>query len=344
MPETVKWGVVGLGSIANRVLKGIQGEPTAKVVAAGSRNLEKARAFCSEHHVPRAYGSYEAVLEDPEVELVYVALPNHLHAEWTMKAAAAGKHVLCEKPFAMNLAEAKRVVSFCRKKGVFLMEAFMYRCHPQMAKLREIIHSGRLGEVRVINAGFSYGGINEDNCRMMLSEGGGGLMDVGCYPISFARMVAGSEPVECRAVAVVGARSRVDHWAAGVMRFKSGLLAHFDCGMMVHTDWSAQVFGTKGKARVLNPWVPEAGTAVIEVTDFSTWKTEKVEVPCRHIFAHEAEAVARSLASHEAPEMTWPDTLGNMRALDLFRESMGLRWPGEGPRRPQRRRGHKRKR
>ncbi|MEK7765488.1 MAG: oxidoreductase, partial [bacterium] len=174
-------------------------------------------------------------------------------------------------------------------------------------------------------------GINEDNCRMMLAEGGGGLMDVGCYPVSLMRLAAGEEPVTCEAVGTIGKRSKVDHWAAGLMRFPGGAVAHFDCGMMVNTDWSVTIFGSAGKIKVTSPWVPGPAEARLEVTRSSDGKTETIAVPAKHIFANEAEAVARAIRAGktQAPEMTWDDTLGNMRALDALRASMGLAWPQE---------------
>jgi len=280
MAREVRWGIIGLGSIANRVLKGFKATPPAstRVVAVGSRNAKKSSDFAKEFGIPRSYSSYEDVISDPNVDLIYVALPNHLHKPWTLKAIKAGKHVLCEKPFAMNLAEAAEMIAAAKKKGVFLMEAFMYRTHPQMAMLKDLVRKGAIGEVRMIKAGFAYGGINEENTRMANAEGGGGLMDVGCYPVSFFRFVAGQEPLEVHCTGVIGKKSRVDHWAAGVLRFPNGAVAHFDCGMMVNTDWTATVYGTEGKIHLPSPWIPEPGDAKLEITSYKDWKTKTISV------------------------------------------------------------------
>ena len=335
--KTVRWGVIGLGGIAHRVLKGFKATPpkSTEVVAVGSRDPGKARAFAAQYGVPTACGSYEEVITSPNVDLVYVALPNHLHAPWTLRAIKAGKHVLCEKPFAMNAAEARTMVEAAKRRGVFLMEGFMYRCHPQMARLRDILRSKVLGEVRMIRAAFSGGWTEEKDIRNRNPEGGGGLMDIGCYPVSFMRFVTQEEPVECKATAVIGKKSRVDHWAAGVLRFPSGTIGYFDCGMMVNTDWSAIVYGTKGRVRLSSPWIPEAREAELEITLYSDWKTESKIVHSKHYFANEAETVARCILGHrrEAPEMSWADTLGNARALDAIRASMGLVWDMEKNRR-----------
>jgi len=329
MAQKLRWGILGLGGIAHRVMQGIGAAKNTEVVAAGSRNWDKAEAFAKQYHIPRSHGSYEGVVEDPQVDLVYVALPNHLHKEWTIRAIRAGKHVLCEKPFAMNEGEAWEMIAEAKKHKAFLMEAFMYRCHPQIAKLKELLKAKVIGEVRLIQSSFSFSGINEDNCRMVLGQGGGGLMDVGCYPVSLIRLIAGQEPTECQATGAIGKKSRVDHWAAGFLKFPSGLIGHFDCGMMVQTDWSTNIYGTKGRLRLPKSWVPAPHEAFIEWTRYSDGKTRKFPAAAKHIFANEAEAIVRSLKKRQAPEMTWEDTLGNMRTLDKLRASMGLYWPGE---------------
>lgn len=327
----IRWGILGSGSIAKRVMNGIGASKVTNVVAVGSRNAAKGAAFATAHHIPRSYGSYEAVLADRTVELVYVALPNHLHKAWTLKALKAGKHVLCEKPVGMNAGEAREMVAAAKRSGKFFMEAFMYRCHPQIAKLRSLLKAGTIGEVRTISAAFSYGGINADNTRMRRAEGGGGLMDVGCYPVSLIRLAAGAEPDAACCVGRIGKKSGVDLWAAGMLRFPNGVVAHFDCGMEVTTEWTATVFGTKGKIHLPSPWVPGEKDGALHVTTYDSGKTAVIPAPAKHIFANEADVVARCLTGRktQAPEMTWADTIGNMRALDMLRASLGLAWPQE---------------
>lgn len=329
MSKPVRWGIVGLGSIANRVMKGLKVTPPeeTQVVAVGSRDAEKAEAFAAQFGIRQSHGSYDGVINNPNVDLVYVALPNHLHVPVAIKALKAGKHVLCEKPFAMTEAEAKPAFAAAKKAKRFLMEAFMYRCHPQMHRIREIVLK-ELGEVRMVRAAFAYGGINEDNTRMKNAEGGGGLMDVGSYPVSFIRFVTGQEPVELKASAVIGRKSGVDHWCAGVMKFPSGAIGYFDAGMMVTTDWTATIWGTKGKLHVTNPWIPEPPSTELHLTRYAESRTEKIIVQAKHYFANEADAVSRAINAGklEAPEMRWADTLGNLKALDGLRKSMGLVW------------------
>ncbi len=207
----LKWGLLASGNIARRFAKGLATTEDATALAVASRSLEKAEAFAREHGLEHAYGSYEELLADPDVDAVYISTPNHLHAEWSIRCAEAGKHVLCEKPVTMNAPELETVLAAVRKHDVFFMEAFMYRCHPQMARVKELIAEGRIGEVRLLEATFAFNmGLNLENTRQINHMGGGGLMDVGCYCVSFCRFVAGEEPTDLHAVGRIGAENRVD--------------------------------------------------------------------------------------------------------------------------------------
>ena len=215
-------------------------------MAVGSRTREAAQAFGATYGVEPAHchASYEDLLADPTVEVVYIALPNHLHAAWTIAAAEAGKHILCEKPLTVHQAEAVRVIEAVRRCDVFLMEAFMYRCHPQTARLLELLAEQVIGEVRLVECSFSYNmGPRYDNIRLSNPAAGGAIMDVGCYPVSMARLIAGAEPVVVEGVAHIGAHSRVDEWAAACLRFPDGLLATVTCGTQVAVDQELRIWG-----------------------------------------------------------------------------------------------------
>ncbi|MDW8364718.1 MAG: Gfo/Idh/MocA family oxidoreductase, partial [Abditibacteriales bacterium] len=193
MNDKLNWGILGTGRIAQTFAKAVINSNTGKLVAVGSRTQEAAERFGEEFQVPRRYGSYEELLRDDVVQAVYISLPNHLHAEWTIKCAQAGKHVLCEKPLTVNFAQAMTVIEAARYHGVFLMEAFMYRCHPQTARLVELIKEGVIGEVRLIQVSFAYNlGPKYENIRLSNPCAGGGIMDVGCYTTSMARLIAGA--------------------------------------------------------------------------------------------------------------------------------------------------------
>ncbi len=308
----LRWGLLAAGNIAGKFAKGLATTDEATALALGSRSLDKAKDFARKHGIERAYGSYQDLLADPDVDAVYISTPNSLHAEWSMKAAKAGKHVLCEKPATMNAAELEKVLEVIRECDVFFMEAFMYRCHPQWKKLLDILDAGTIGEVRVIESSFSFNmGLKLDNIRLSNPLAGGALMDVGCYCVSFCRLAAGEEPVECRAVARIGGESRVDEQTTGVLRFPSGAVAHFDCATQCGVPRAAKVYGSEGSVVVTDPWQPQGGKSSLVVT--AGGKTETIDVT----------------DDRQAPAMNWEDSLGQMRALDAIRKDMGLRFDCE---------------
>jgi len=321
--------LLGAGNIAAKFANGLTRTDQATGLAIGSRNLEKAREFAAKHGLERAYGSYDEVLADPDVDVVYIALPNHLHAEWSIKAAQAGKHILCEKPVTLNTPQLERVLAVVKAQDVFFMEAFMYRCHPQLQKVRELLEAGAIGEVRTLHASFSFNmGPQYDNTRMVNYMGGGGLMDVGCYCVSFCRWAVGEEPARCRAVAHIGERTRVDEYMAGVLEFPSGPVAYFTSGIQCNVPASADIYGSRGSIHIESPWLPpESGTPVMLLAD---GKAETFEISLgRDLYENEALHVAEHLEQRQAPAMTWDDSLGQMRALDALRADMGLVFDGE---------------
>jgi len=327
----LKWGILGAGGIAGKFAKGLNTTDQATALAIGSRSLDKAQAYAEENGMPRAYGSYDAVLADADVDAVYIALPNDLHAEWSIKCAEAGKHILCEKPVTLNAPELERVLAVVRERDVFFMEAFMYRCHPQWTRLREIIDAGAIGEVRILHTSFAFNmGINLENIRMSNPQGGGGLMDVGSYCVSFCRLVAGEEPCEVKAVAHIGPEARVDYQMTGILKFPSGICAHFTSAVQCSTPATATVYGSKGSITIASPWFPNDDNARLIVQ--AGGETETIEVKHgRELYANEALTVAEHLDARQAPRpaMSWDDSLGQMRTLDALRESMGLRFDGE---------------
>jgi predicted dehydrogenase len=330
MDKVLTWGVLGTGRMAARFVTQVQNLPGHRFVACGSRSLEAATAFATSFNIGNVYGTYGDVLRDEAVEIVYVCLPTNLHREWSIRAVTAGKHVLCEKPLTVNYTEAEAVVAAARTNDVFLMEAFMYRCHPQMTRLIEVLRDGRIGDIRLIQASFSYDmGYQPLNIRMQNALAGGATLDVGGYPVSAARLIAGEEPVECKAVARIGPKSRVDEITGIVLGFPSGIVANLTCGMQVAVEQAVTVYGSKGRVHVPSPWfgVPEA-KLVISSADGSV-SEEVVDVGGAPIFALEAEHVRRYLDAREAPAMLWHDSLGNMAVLDGLRNSIGLHFDCE---------------
>lgn len=333
----LKWGILGTGNIARKFADAVRVSTTGTLVAVGSRSQDTADAFGQQYDLTRNYATYDALVEDPEVEAVYISLPNHLHAEWMKKCARVGKHILCEKPFTVNVAEAEDALKVVDDSGVFLMEAFMYRCHPQTRRLAELLQNKAIGEVRLIQSSFSYQlGPKYENIRLSNPAAGGGIMDVGCYTVSFARLVAGAEPTEVQGVATLGPVSRVDEVASGSFRWGSsagedalGCVAALSCGTQVNVARDAYVWGSEGSLRVPNPWFPGEGDNVVHLHQ-SGKEPEEIHILGEGIglYTHEADLVARCIAEGRreapAPAMTWADSLGNMRALDAWRRAVGL--------------------
>jgi predicted dehydrogenase/aryl-alcohol dehydrogenase-like predicted oxidoreductase len=351
MKTSLSWGILGTGKIARAFARELPHSQTGKLLAVGSRTQESADTFAAEFAIPRAYGSYEALLADPEVEAIYLSLPNHLHALWTIRCAEAGKHILCEKPLTTNYPEAMTLIESVRANDVFMMEAFMYRCHPQTARLAELIRNGVIGKVRLIQAHFSYNmGGPQDNIRQQNTAAGGGIMDVGCYTISMARLIAGaangqdfanpiitsdgySATMALKAFAHIGEESRVDEWAGAVVKFPGDIIAHLSTGIQVRVDSALRIWGSKGHIIVPNPWFPgderfggDQGARILVHRDGEK-EAEEIIVPGgRPLYAIEADTVARYLDDRQAasPSMTWADSLGNMMALDTWRQEVGL--------------------
>jgi len=252
--DPVRWGVLGCADIAVRkVIPGIRGSMLSRVDAIASRSFPKAAAAAQSLGIPRPHGSYEALLEDPEIEAVYIPLPNHLHAEWTLAAASAGKHVLCEKPLAMTSADARRMIDGCNQAGVKLMEAFMYRLHPLWVEVRRLLTEGVIGDLLAIQSFFSYRNVDPDDIRNIPAYGGGALFDVGCYPVNVARMLFSSEPTGVKAAIRRDPAFGTDVVTSAILEFE-GRHASFTCSTQLEDDQWVHLSGTAGRLLVEIPF------------------------------------------------------------------------------------------
>lgn len=318
----LRWGILGTGSIAKTFAKGLAESGFGGPQAVGSRNMESAETFAREHG-GTAYGSYEAVLDNSNVDAVYIALPHHLHHDWTIRSAEAGKHILCEKPFTLNLAEAENALAAVKKADVFFMEAWMYRSHPQSQKLKELVREGAIGEVRLIEASFGYAMGNEttDHFKNDGRYGGGGLLDVGSYPVSFSRMIAGEEPVRTE-YAIKKGHLGQDSYGAGVLAFSNGLIAQIACAVHLNLRNTATIYGSQGRIEVPSPWFANGEIYVVKGEDRQRIECDTVP----HLWGNQAAIVEKHVADRQSPTMSWEDTLGNMRTLDRMRESADLQF------------------
>jgi len=339
MNSRLQWGILGTGNIAKAFAKGLAASKTGRLVAVASRSKEKADQFGAEFGVKRCHGSYEALLADKDVQAVYVATPHPMHAEWAIKAAEAGKHVLCEKPIGINHAEAMAIVEAAQRNDVFLMEAFMYRCHPQIRKLVELLRAKAIGEVRMIRATFGFNaGFNPESRLFKNALGGGGILDVGCYTTSLARLAAGAaqgkdfaEPIDVRGMGHL-CGTGVDGWAIGELQFPGGLVAQIAAATQLNMDNQVQIFGSDGSLVIPDPWIPNRDGGSSKILLRAKEKTEEIVVEAgAPLYTLEADTVAAHIDRRQAasPAMTWDDTLGNMRTLDRWREAVGVVYESE---------------
>ena len=316
--KKIRWGIMGTAGIAKRsVIPGIQQSETGEVVAIASRTLDRAKQTAEELHIPIAYGSYEELLLDPNIDSVYIPLPNHLHKEWTIRAAEAGKHVLCEKPIALNEQEAREMAEASEKAHIVLAEAFMYRYHPRYKMVADVILSGEIGEIRGINANFTFNNAGDhDNVRYKKEWGGGSLYDVGVYPITVARMLLGQEPQAATVHAYFSKEhGDVDMMAAGLLEFDKGVALTFDCGMWASFRNGLEVLGTKGRIEVPSAFVVEQN----EIDNFFVITNDgrrEVEVPKLNQYALQADAFGRRILSGEPLPFPSHDAIRNMKVVD----------------------------
>ncbi len=345
--KPVRWGILGPGSIAQNFVDGLAEVPSGELTAIASRTAARLARFGIRNNIEAAkrYPSYEALVADPEVDAVYISTPHPWHAEWAIKAMRAGKAVLVEKPAGMNAAEVLALTEVAAQCGSFFMEGFMYRCHPQIARLLEIIASGEIGTLRHLKTSFGFAApFDPDSRHYDRNLGGGGILDVGGYPVSLARLIAGAamgqpfaEPVAVKGVGIIGA-SGVDEVAHALLSFANGFIAEIACAIARSMDNRAIITGDKGTIELVDPWVPgrNAGPsdARIVITVAGKSRTEEITSP-KQLFSFEAELASRAIAAgHKQaphPAMTWADSIGNTTTMDRWRAELGYATFAEDP-------------
>ncbi len=354
----LSWGILGTGSIAQAFARAVAKSSSGTLARVGSRAADTAQAFVDKLKADEnaqvasgaegftASGDYEALLADPAVDAIYIATPHTSHAQWAIRAAEAGKHVLVEKPAALNHADTMAMVEAAREAGVFFMEAFMYRLAPQTRKLVDMIEAGDIGRVRMIEASFGFHAPFDASSRLFANDlGGGGLMDVGLYPVSMARLVAGAntkngfaDPVSVAGSARLG-ETGVDEWAAALLTFEGGVLAQVSTAVSAWLPNTVNIFGETGSLHVNGPWHAagvEGGTSTIELRRFGK-PPQTIEVAQdKWLYEIEADHVAECIAKGltESPLVPIADTLGNMRTLDQWRDTARFRFAAEGSKAP----------
>jgi D-xylose 1-dehydrogenase (NADP+, D-xylono-1,5-lactone-forming) len=313
--EPVKWGIVSTADINRKVIPGAKASPHVDLVGVASRTQDRADSYAQEWGIPRAYGSYDALLADPEIEAVYISLPNTLHCEWSIRAVEAGKHVLCEKPLTRHLEEAAAAFDAADRAGRLLSEAFMYRHNPQTAKLKELVADGAVGELRLIRSAFSYALFDEQNIRLRPEVEGGALMDVGCYNVSGSRLLGG-EPERVWGEAWIGPTG-TDWVFTGTLRFPGDVIATFDCGTALANRDELEAIGTEGSLFLDDPW--HCDEPVIEVRRDDG--VERIELDYADSYRLELENLSAAIRGEGELLLGRDDALGQARALEALHES-----------------------
>ena len=313
--DAVKWGIVSTADINRKVIPGAHASEKVELVAVASRDQARADAYAQEWGIPRAYGSYEALLADPEIEAVYISLPNTLHCEWSIKAVEAGKHVLCEKPLTRHPDEAAAAFDAAERAGRLLSEAFMWRHNPQTKRLKELVEQGAIGELRLVRSVFSYGLYDAENIRLRTELEGGALMDVGCYNVSGSRLLGG-EPERVWGEAWYGP-SGTDWVFTGTMRFPGDVIATFDCGTAMPNRDELEAIGSEGSLFFDDPW--HCDNPVIELRRDEG--VERIEVERQDSYRLELENVSDAIRGNAELLLGREDALGQARALEALHRS-----------------------
>jgi len=319
--SVLRWGILSTANIAvEKVIPGMRSATRAEIFGIASRDKVRAEATARQLGIPRSYGSYEALLADPDIDAVYVPLPNHLHAQWAIAAARAGKHVLCEKPLAMTAAEAQTIVDAGREAGVVIMEAFMYRQHPSWVAVRELIGAGRIGRLSAVDSWFSYHLDDPTNIRNIREVGGGALYDIGCYTINLSRMLFGEEPASVASTIVRDPASGVDILTSALLSFPSGV-ATFTCATRVEPDQRVSIYGTTGRIEIEIPFniPPNLPTRVFVTAGGDppvAPDTEVLEFAPADAYGVEVDRFAEAVLDGAPLPITGDDSVANMRVIE----------------------------
>ncbi|MFG1816613.1 aldo/keto reductase [Kribbella sp. NPDC049174] len=332
----LRWGIIGTGNIASRFASQVPTSAVNTVVAVGSRSIDSANAFADKWDIANRHGSYDDLLADETVDAVYIATPHPMHVEWAIKTAEAGKHVLCEKPLAINKAWAEVMIEAAVANDVFLMEAYMYRCLPQTKLIAQLVRDGELGTVHQIQATFAFASSYRPESRIFADDlAGGGILDVGGYPVSMARLIAGAatgqpfaDPAAVTAVGHVG-ETGADEWSVATLFFDGAVTAQVSTGVRLRDDNQVRIYGSEGYLVVEDPWFGGDGKPTHVTLHKVGEEPRDISAEPALIYAAEADAVAAAIERRQAPEMSWADTLGNLTVLDAWRKAIGQQYASE---------------
>lgn len=315
--KVLNWGLLSTARISRALLPPLRASKRNQLLAVGSRSKDAADSYAREAKIQRAYGSYEELLADPEIDVIYNPLPNHLHAEWTIRAVEAGKHVLCEKPLALSVDEVDAVRAAAQRHGRIVAEAFMYRHHPQTLKVQELVKSGSLGTVKLVRGSFSFVLSRQGDVRLKPEYGGGSIWDIGCYPISYARSVLGEEPLEVFGWQVTGLTG-IDETFVGQMRFDRNVLMQFDSSFVIPFHAFMEIVGSEGTLNIPHPFKPETDEKIYLTREA---KTETIKVKGQELYLGEVEDMADSILLGKEPRISLDDSRSNVKTIKALLES-----------------------
>lgn len=315
--KVLNWGLLSTARINRALIPPLRASNRNQLLAVASRSQQSADNYAREWKIPRAPGSYESLLADPEIDVIYNPLPNHLHAEWTIKAVEAGKHVLCEKPLALTVDEVNAIEVAARQNGRVVAEAFMYRHHPQTLKVQELVDKGSIGELRLIRGSFTYVLSGDGDVRLDPAMGGGSIWDVGCYPISYARTVVGSNPIEVFGWQVTGPTG-IDQTFVGQMRFEGGIFAQFDSSFAIPFQTFMEIVGSEGTLSIPRPFKPETDEEIYLTRDN---KTETIKIRGESLYIGEVEDMTDAILLGREPRISLEDSRFNVAVIVALLES-----------------------
>ena len=331
MSKKIRWGILGAASIAvKQVIPAMQTSEFCEIAAIASRSLEKAERTSKDLNIPKFYGSYDELLSDSEIEAVYNPLPNHLHCEWTTKAALAGKHVLCEKPLGLNAEEVRRLIEVRDRTGVKIEEAFMVRSHPQWLKVRDLIRSERIGKLQAITGFFSYFNDDKSNIRNKIEMGGGALMDIGCYCVNISRFIFEDEPRKVASLIERDAETKVDKLTSALLDFRAGH-ATFTCSTRLVPYQKMQFFGTRGRIEVQIPFnIPFKTPTRIFIDDGANLYGENIETlefEAVNKYTIQGDLFSQAILESSKQMISLEDSFANMAVIDaVFRSAETGNW------------------
>lgn len=320
--NAIKWGILGTSYISEVMANAIQESDTSELAAIGSRSIVTAKKFSEKYSIPKYYDDYQVLLNDDEIDAIYIGLPNHLHKEWIIRAAIAGKHILCEKPFVISAHEAQEVISTIEKSNVFCMEALMYRCHPFTRKLQELVQSKIIGEIKLYTATYTA-----NIAEIANSTAGGSIRNLGCYPISLVRLLANAEPIEICAMGRISQKNKTDNQASIILRFLDNSMAVVSTADDIEMFWQFEIYGTEGNLKVItNPWLPGCDNNKIVV--YRNKETNPIEINVKaekSLYTYQIDAIGKNIMNRDTSGddgISLADSMGNTIVLETWLEQV----------------------